>query len=92
MAAYSMDTMLPKLTISAAIMMVLLTGSAFAQVGSSGLVRPATQEPTRTQIERKKAEEKAYQSAVSKIPDQAHKLDDPWGGVRPTPPTPVKKK
>ncbi len=83
--------MLPKLTSVAAII-ALLTEPTFAQPGSSGLTRPTTPEPSQAQIEQQKAEEKAYQSAVSRIPDPAQKSVDPWGDVRSTPSMPAKKK
>ncbi len=82
--------MLPKLTIVAALV-ALLAGPASAQPGSIGLTPPADPPPTQADINQKKAEERAYQSAISRIPGQVQKSDDPWGGVRPTPPTPAKK-
>ena len=69
----------------------LLSGSAFAQVGSPGLTPPKIHEPTQAEIEQQKAADKAYQSAVSRIPDPQTKTNDPWGDVRPPSPT-VKKK
>ncbi len=83
--------MLLKLTTAAA-MMALLSGPAFAQPGSSGLSKPADPPPSQAEIERKKAEERAYQSAVDRIPEKGQKSDDPWGGVRSAPSTTVKKK
>jgi hypothetical protein len=77
--------MLPKLT-TVAMMIALVTSPASAQVASSGLTRPTTSEPSRAEIERQKADEKAYQSAISRIPGPVQKSDDPWGDVRTAPP------
>ena len=73
-------------------MLAQLMEPAFAQPGSSPLIRPTTHEPTQTEIQQQKDEEKAYQSAVRRIPGPVQKPDDPWGDVRSTPSIPPKKK
>jgi hypothetical protein len=65
---------------------LLTTGAAFTQ--PSGTKRGNSQ-PTNRQ--RQKELDKAYRSAVEKIP-VPQKNSDPWGDVRPTPPAPGKIK
>jgi hypothetical protein len=67
-----------------------LTGSASAQVGSTGLTPPKVSEPTQAELNRRKAEENAYQSAVGRISEPKQSAD-PWGDVRAAPATPAKK-
>jgi len=50
-----------------------------------GADRPLTEE----EIERRKANDRAYEAAVQKIPDKKTSAD-PWGEIRPT--SPAKKK
>jgi hypothetical protein len=58
----------------------LLSGPAFAQAPHINLL---TDGPGKTQeeIEKQKADEKAYKDTLRKIPDAATS-NDPWGGVR----------
>lgn len=83
--------MLRKLSVIG-VVIALLTEFAVAQVGSTGLTPPRTSAPTQAQIEQQKAAERAYQSAVSRIPGPEQKTVDPWGDVRPALPMATKKK
>ncbi len=74
------------------VLIALLTEFAFAQVGSTGLTPPRRSAPTQAQIEEQKAAERAYQSAISRIPGPEQKTVDPWGDVRPGLPMATKKK
>jgi hypothetical protein len=78
--------MLRKL-IEAGTVLVLLTGTAYAQSGfpmpslSLGKDKPP---PTPEEIERQKAIDNAYNAANKKIPEKKEAAD-PWGNVRPNP-------
>jgi hypothetical protein len=77
--------MLRKL-IQAGAVLVLLTGTAYAQgfpmpSMSLGKDKPP---PTAEEIERQKALDNAYNSATKKIPDKKE-TTDPWGNVRANP-------
>jgi len=75
------------LTLAAiAIMAVALTVPAYSQAGR-GMER--REEPT-VNPTKKKAEEKTYNDAVSKIPTAKEEYD-PWAGVRPKTETPPAK-
>lgn len=64
-----------------AVTLGLLAAPAAAQMGSKGM-RP-TEKPTDPEAAKKKAAaDKAYRSALEKIPDSKEKYD-PWGGVVP---------
>jgi hypothetical protein len=73
-------------------MLALIMGPAFAQDPSSrpsielNPDRPASQEI----IEKRKANDAAYNAAMKKIPDKKAS-SDPWGDIRPVAPT-VKNK
>jgi hypothetical protein len=55
---------------------------AYSQAGAPGIAKPMPKAPEKKEVvnpEQKKAEEKAYKDAISRIPDQKF---DPWGKVR----------
>ena len=64
--------------LSAAAMIALLAGPAFAQSKTPGPPPPPAK--TRQEIEADRAAEKAYQNSLHSIPDQGP--TDPWGNVR----------
>jgi hypothetical protein len=73
-----------RILIQAGAIIGLLIGTASAQFAPTfhlGEQRQMTPE----EIEKQKAIDKAYNSANKKIPDK--KTVDPWGSVRPIPPT-----
>jgi hypothetical protein len=80
--------MLGKL-IRAGAIVALCTGPAAAQVNQgnqgSNLSIPLNQKapPTREEIERQNANDRAYDAAMKKIPDKKSS-GDPWGDIRPT--------
>lgn len=63
-----------------AALFVLLTGPAYAQMPNINLL---ADQPGKTeeQIQKEKAQQKAYQDTLKSIPD-AKASNDPWGGVR----------
>jgi hypothetical protein len=73
----------------------LFTGYASAQAPDSsqsslGIPLKSTTPPTQEEIERKKANDRAYDAALHKIPDKKTTVD-PWGNIRPAAPAAVKK-
>src|ERR1700742_3675349 len=72
----------------------IMTGTAAAQLPMPGLsLGKDKPPPTPEEIERQKQIDNAYKSATSKIPNQTGAAANyPWGGVRPAPATPPKKK
>jgi hypothetical protein len=68
-----------KLVVPLCLMLLALTGSAFAQGINlmTDFKRPLTSE----EIERQKAIDQAYKDSINKIPDQKGS-SDPWGNVR----------
>ena len=76
--------------IQAGLLSVALTGTAFAQMPAPSFSlqhdKPA---PTKEELERQKANDKAYKAAVDKIPEK--KTHDPWGNIRATAPTTAAK-
>ena len=82
-------SMLKRLVQTAAII-ALLTGTAAAQIPMSF---PTDSKRTMTpdEIEKQKAVDKAYKSAVDKIPEKKP-VADPWGTVRPSPPAAAQNK
>jgi hypothetical protein len=77
------------LTVAAiAIMTAALTVPAYSQ-SSPGRSLQRREEPT-VNPEKKKAEEKTYNDAVSRIPPAKQEYD-PWAGVRPKTDTPPAK-
>jgi uncharacterized protein YecT (DUF1311 family) len=83
--------MLHKAIVAASILL-LMTAAVFAQVPQPG-VHLKDDKPSRTkeQKEYDKALDRAYQSAIKKIPE-AEKKSDPWGNIRPTPSAAAKNK
>jgi hypothetical protein len=83
--------MLHKAIVAASILL-LMTGAVSAQMPQPG-VHLKDDKPSRTkeQKEYDKVVDRAYQSAVKKIPD-AEKKSDPWGNIRPTPSAAAKNK
>ena len=63
-----------------AALFVLLTGPAYAQMPNINLL---ADQPGKTeeQIQKEKAQEKAYKDTLKSIPD-AKASNDPWGGMR----------
>ena len=70
----------------------LTTGAVSAQMPQPG-VHLKDDKPSRTKEQREydKAVDRAYQSAIKKIPE-AEKKSDPWGNIRPTPSAAAKNK
>jgi uncharacterized protein YecT (DUF1311 family) len=75
------------------VLLFAMMGAAFAQLSSPG-VHLRGDKPTRTkeQKEYDKALDRAYQSAVKKIPDPEKKSADPWTDIRPSSSEAAKKK
>lgn len=67
------------LTVAAA--MLALAMPAYAQMGG-GKRGHQTQDTTKTDPAKKKADEKAYKAALDRIPEPKEKYD-PWGVARP---------
>ena len=78
--------------IHATLIVFLTTGAVSAQMPQPG-VHLKDDKPSRTkeQKEYDKALDRAYQSAIKKIPE-AEKKSDPWGNIRPTPSAAAKNK
>jgi uncharacterized protein YecT (DUF1311 family) len=78
--------------IHATLIVFLMTGAVSAQMPTPG-VHLKDDKPSRTkeQKEYDKALDRAYQSAIKKIPE-AEKKSDPWGNIRPTPSAAAKNK
>jgi hypothetical protein len=66
-----------------------MTGAAGAQELSVPFKQKAPP-PSKEQIERQKAADKAYEATIHKIPDKKASTD-PWGGIRPGSPAAAKK-
>ena len=66
--------------LSAAAMLVLLTGPAVAQMPNINLI-PDTPTKTDEQKQQDKIRDQEYKESLKKIPD-AKTSSDPWGGVR----------
>jgi hypothetical protein len=74
----------------------LFTGYASAQAPDSskssiGIPFKSTTTPTQEEIERNKANDRAYDAALHKIPDKKSAVD-PWGNIRPAAPAASKNK
>ena len=88
--------MLQKFVVTATIA-ALLMGSAFAQSpgpsqsSSLGIPLKPAKPLTQEEIERRKANDRAYDAALQKIPDKKPPAD-PWGNVRPSSPAAAKNK
>jgi hypothetical protein len=72
--------MLRKFVYAGAII-VAITGAAVAQSNISIPFKEAAPPPTKEQVEKQKAAEKAYDAAIHKIPDKKTSAD-PWADVR----------
>jgi hypothetical protein len=73
-------------TVVAAAIVVLLTSAAYCQSaknsgGRPGLNFPLGDSPS-TPDPQSEEHEKAYKSAIEKIPPRQQKTEDPWQGVR----------
>jgi len=78
--------------IQACVIVTLLTGPAFAQNSSLSVpVNTQKPPPTKEEIEKQKAADRAYNAAMQKIPDKKSSVD-PWGNVRPSSPSASKSK
>jgi len=75
----------------AAVFTAALTGTAFAQLPMPSINLEQEKRRSPEEIEKDRQIDKAYQSATKKIPDQ-NVSNDPWAGVRPTPPAAPEKK
>ncbi|NVO16356.1 MAG: hypothetical protein HXX10_20190 [Rhodoplanes sp.] len=80
---------LTKMCIGATVALAVVTGPALAQSDTPKMSLPTAGGPekrlTSEELERRKAVDEAYQSAIKKIPNQAQKVNDPWATVRPPP-------
>ena len=86
---YSIQNLLWKLA-QAWVLIALLTGTSFAQMPSVNLA-PEDHPLSTEEIDKRKATEDAYKSALKKIPDQKKSVD-PWGNIRPDQPASSKTK
>jgi hypothetical protein len=79
------------LTIAAA-MLALIAMPAYAQMGGGGKRGHQTDDTTKVDPAKKKADDKAYKAALERIPEPKEKYD-PWGVARPADPAkdPAKK-
>jgi hypothetical protein len=89
--------MLRKFVVTAAIA-ALSMGSASAQAPAGpskssavGIPLKSDKPLTQEEIERRKANDRAYDAALQKIPDKKPPAD-PWGNVRPSSPAAAKNK
>ncbi len=73
--------------IQAVALIALMTGSVYAQVAPL----PDNNTPPTKEEQEKKAADAAYRSSLKTIPG-TEKPADPWGDVRPSPPTAAAKK
>ena len=82
---------MPRKTICTTLIVILMTGAAFAQRSTMGV--PGYTNSSRTDQEKKndKDLERAYQS-TNKGTSEAQKNSDPWGDVRAAPPAAAPKK
>jgi hypothetical protein len=78
-------------TVTGALIVILTMGVAFAQndlrdvQGGENSLRNEQEKKNDRDIDR------AYQSAVRRLPDKEKKQSDPWGDVRPAPPAAAAK-
>jgi hypothetical protein len=82
--------MLRRLSRAGAIV-ALLTIPAAAQSNLSIPINPKDRPITQEEIDKQKANDRAYDAAIHKIPDKKSSTD-PWGNIRPTSPTAAKNK
>lgn len=64
----------------AAVIVALMTGTAFAQDKAIPKYGEEEKAKTRSEIEAEKSAERAYKRSLQSIPNQGP--SDPWGGVR----------
>jgi hypothetical protein len=78
-------------TVTGALIVILTMGVAFAQNDLRDV--QGGENSLRTEQEKKNDRDidRAYQSAVGRLPDKEKKQSDPWGDVRPAPPTAAAK-
>jgi hypothetical protein len=70
---------------------LLMTGAVSAQMPKPGVtLKNDTPSRTKEQQEYDKAIDREYKSKLKEIPDAGKR--DPWGDIRPTPPTTAKNK
>jgi uncharacterized protein YecT (DUF1311 family) len=75
------------------IMLVMMTGAAYAQMPTPGLhVKDSSPSRSKEQKQYDKALDRAYQSTIKKIPDAEKRSTDPWGNIRPSPSVAAKNK
>ncbi len=67
--------------LAAASVILLLTGSAYAQMPQMNLLQDNSPPKTQEQKDAEEAKDKAYKESLKKIPD-AKGSADPWGNVR----------
>ena len=60
----------------------LLIGPAAAQIGGMNLLDGYDRRKSQEEIEKEKAADEAYNSAMKKVPDQKKATNDPWADVR----------
>ena len=78
--------------IQAGVIVALLTGAASAQDSHLSIpVNPGKPPPTQEEIEKQKAADRAYNTAIQKIPEKKSSVD-PWGNIRPSSPSASKNK
>jgi hypothetical protein len=62
-------------------LMVAVATPAYSQGLNMNMLGGATRPKTQEEVDYEKARDKAYQSAIKKMPDQNAK-SDPWGNIR----------
>ena len=68
--------------VAAAAVLTVPVAPAYSQMGSSSIAKPMPRAPEKKEVvnpEQKKKDEKAYNDAITRIPDQKF---DPWRSVR----------
>ena len=60
----------------------LLIGPAVAQIGGMNLLDDYDRKKSQEEIDKEKAADEAYKSAMKKVPDQKKATNDPWADVR----------
>ena len=81
--------MLQRLLPAGAIALLLVSPALAQQQEKTGIPLNYKPPPTPEEIEKQKAADKAYDTAVQKIPDKKAS-SDPWGNIRPTSPAQAK--
>jgi hypothetical protein len=67
-------------TMLCAALLVVLAAPGYAQ--SFNMISPQSKMITQEEVDAEAARNKAYQSAIKKMPEQSTKKNDPWGNVR----------